>query len=100
MRATQPPWKCFREIDLVSTIQALFPQKIGFTTDAFRADCAYLTNQRRRNLPVGESRQRPSGEPATGLAAHSGNWMFLDGTEEALTANVITEKYRNRGLCP
>jgi hypothetical protein len=33
----------------------------------FRRNCEYLTNQRRRNLPVGESRQGPSRESATRL---------------------------------
>jgi hypothetical protein len=66
----------FSTVAPVSTIQALFPQKKGITTDAFQADHEYLMNQRRRNLPVGESRQRPSGEPATGLEKHSGNWML------------------------
>src|ERR1700757_2340172 len=56
-----------------------FHKKIGVTTDDFQADHEYLTNQRRRNLPVGESRQGPSGEPATGLAKHSRNWLLMDG---------------------
>jgi hypothetical protein len=57
---------------------AKFPQngqylhkKIDVTTDAIQADHEYLTNQRRRNLPTGESRQSPSREPATGLAEHT-----------------------------
>lgn len=75
-----------------------FHKKIGVTTDDFQADHEYLTNQRRRNLPVGESRQGPSGEPATGLAKHSRNWLLMDGTKKALTANVMTEKYGKRGL--
>ena len=54
------------------------------TFDAFQTDDEYLTNQRKRNLPVGEGRQSPSGEPATGLAERSGNWMLMDGTRKLL----------------
>jgi hypothetical protein len=72
-----------RTSDPISTIQGPFPQKIGVTTDDFQADHEYLTNQRRRNLPVGESGQKPSGEPATGLAKHSGNCLLMDGTRES-----------------
>jgi hypothetical protein len=63
------------------------------TTDGFQADHEYLTNQRRRNLPVGESGQGPSGEPATELAKHSGNCLLWMEPEKALTANVMTDEY-------
>ena len=69
--------------DRISTLQAIFPQKIGITTDAFQADREYLMNQRRRNLRVGESRQGPSGEPETELTKHSGDWPLMDGTRES-----------------
>ena len=68
-------------------------------TDDFQPDREYLTNQRRRNLPTEESRQGPSGEPATGLAKHSGNWLLLDETEKAFATIVMTEKYGTRELC-
>jgi hypothetical protein len=60
-----------------------FHKKIGVTNRDLPADIEYLTNQRRRNLPVGESGQGPSGEPATGLAKHSGNWLPRNGTRES-----------------
>jgi hypothetical protein len=60
-----------------------FHKEIGVTTSDLPADLEYLTNQRRRNLPVGESGQGPSGEPATGLAKHSENWLPMDGTRES-----------------
>ena len=49
-------------------------------------DSEYASNQRKRDLPEGESRQGLSREPVTGLARDSGRWMPSDGTEEALTA--------------
>ena len=74
--------------------------------DDFSADREYLSIQRRRNLPVGESRQEPSGgpemvlarepgtellrEPATGLTKRPGNWVFRDGTRKLLQRNVMT----------
>src|SRR5271168_2858359 len=77
-----------------------FHKKIGVKPDDFKPDREYLTNQRRRNLPVGESRQGPSGQPgvelarepgtglqgapATGLARHSGNWLLRHGTRKLL----------------
>src|SRR5277367_3685870 len=75
-----------------------FHKNIGRTTGDFQTGHEYLTNQRRRNLPVGESRQGPSGEPATGLAKHSGDWLLMDGIENALTTNGMTEEYGRRGL--
>jgi hypothetical protein len=45
-------------IAVISTIPVLFPQKINVANDDFQAVLEYLTNQRRRDLPVGESRQR------------------------------------------
>jgi hypothetical protein len=68
------------------------------TTDDFQTDYEYLLNQRRRNLPAGESRQGPLREPETGLAERLGNWMLQDGTEKALTANVMTEMFGERGF--
>jgi hypothetical protein len=70
--------------DPISTMRALFAQNNRRDIHAFQADHEYLTNQRRRNLPVGEGRQSPSGEPATGLAEHSGNWVLMDGTRKLL----------------
>jgi hypothetical protein len=77
-----------------------FHKKIGFRPDDFQADREYLSFQRKSNLPVGESRQRPSGgpemEPArepgtelfreseTRLAKHSGNWLLRHGTRKLL----------------
>ena len=58
----------------------------------------YLTNQRRSNLPVEESRQRPSREPATELTRQSGNWLLMDGTRKALTANGLTERMGSADL--
>ena len=85
------PYPCELKLSTgTSRTSAPFPQyrghfhkKIGVTTDDFQADHEYLTNQRRRNSPVGESRQGPSGEPATGLAKHSGNCLLMDGTRES-----------------
>jgi hypothetical protein len=65
-----------------------FHKNIGVIADDFQANREYLTNQRRRDLPAGEGRQGPSGEPATGLAKRTGNWMLRDGTEKALTARM------------
>jgi hypothetical protein len=85
-----------------------FHKKIGVTADDFQADREYLLNQRRRNLPVGESRQGPSGglgmglarEPGTDLLGkletelareptkeftrHSGNWLLRYGPRKLL----------------
>jgi hypothetical protein len=76
-----------------------FHKNNGVIVDDFQANHEYLTNQRRRNLPVGESRQGPSGEPATELAKRTGDWMLRDEPEKALTANVITERNGKSGLC-
>ena len=72
-------------------MSALFPQckyyfhkNIGGIADDFQANREYLSTQRRRNLPVGESRQGPSGEPATGLTEQSGNWLLMDGLRKLL----------------
>ena len=74
--------------------------------DAFDANREYLTNQRRRNLPVGESRQGPSGEPATEPRENrqrdsrsTQETGCLAWTEKALTANGMTEVYGKRELC-
>jgi hypothetical protein len=74
-----------------------FQKKTAVPTDAFPPNREYLSTQRKRNLPVGESRQGPSGEPATGLTEQSGNWLLTDGTEKALTANVMTESMASAG---
>jgi hypothetical protein len=79
---------------------------MGITPDDFRADREYLTNQRRRNLPVGESRQGPSGEPATGLKENRQRdsrsiqetgclWME---PRKLLQRNVKTEEDGKRGF--
>jgi hypothetical protein len=80
--------------------QHYFHKKIGVRPDDFQADREYLSIQRKSNLPVGESRQGPSGgpgmgparepgtellrEPATGLEKHSGNWLLKDGPRKLL----------------
>ena len=80
--------------------QQYFHKKIAGRTDDFQADREYLSNQRRRNLPVGESRQgtseRPGMGPArepgtgflrgpeTGLAKQLGNWLLTDGPRKLL----------------
>jgi hypothetical protein len=77
-----------------------FHKKIDVRPDDLQADREYLSFQRKSNLPVGESRQRPSGgpemeparepgtelfrEPATGLAKHSGDWLLRHGTRKLL----------------
>jgi hypothetical protein len=88
------------DIDCISTMRTLFPQKKRVITTSFSGDYEYDSNQRKRDLPEGESRQGLSREPATGLARHTGNWMLTDGTEKALTTNVITEENEDRGLRP
>jgi hypothetical protein len=80
--------------------QHYFHKKIDVRPDDFQADREYLSIQRKSNLPVGESRQGPSGgpgmgparepgtellrEPATGLEKHSGNWLLKDGPRKLL----------------
>jgi hypothetical protein len=91
-----------------------FHKKIDVRPDDFQADREYLSFQRKSNLPVGESRQGPSGgpgmeparepgtelfrEPATGLARHSGDWLLYAWHKKALTVNGITGEYGKRGL--
>ena len=72
--------------------RAISTKKYSQTPFPFGRVCEYLTNQRRSNPPVGESRQEPSREPATELTRHSGNWASTDGIEKALTANVTAEE--------
>jgi hypothetical protein len=77
-----------------------FHKKIEKSADDFQPDREYLSIQRKSNLPVGESRQGPSGglgmgparepgmelfrEPATGLAKHSGDWLLSHGPRKLL----------------
>ena len=74
-----------------------FHKNIAFKADDFQANREYLTNQRRSDPSAGESRQGPSGEPATELAERTGNWVLRDGTEKALTTNVMTEGMGSAG---
>jgi hypothetical protein len=80
--------------------QHYFHKKIDVRPDDFQADPEYLSNQRRRDLPVGESRQGPSErpgmeparepepeflrEPETELAKQLGNWLLMDGPRKLL----------------
>lgn len=64
---------------------------------SFLGDPEYDSNQRKRDLPEGESRLGLSREPATVLAEHLGDWVLLDGTEKALTTNVTAEEYGKAG---
>jgi hypothetical protein len=57
-----------------------------------REDQGYDSTQRKRDLPEEESEEWPSGEPATVLAKHSGNWVHNDGTSIVLTTDVTTER--------
>ena len=82
--------------------------------DDFSADREYLSIQRRRNLPVGESRQEPSGAPGNGTRKRTTNGTPQrtgNGTreatgklaaygwhEKALAANGMTEEYGKREL--
>jgi hypothetical protein len=90
-----------------------FHKKIAARPHAFQADREYLSNQRRRNLPVGESRQGPSGGPATELRENRQRNSRRTGNgtreaprklvasawhEKALTANGTTEEFGKRGL--
>lgn len=81
-----------------------YPQFMRYfhTTKFARASCihsdrAYASNQRKRDLPEGESRQGLSRGPATELTRRSGNWMLTDGTEKALTTSGVTEEFGERG---
>jgi hypothetical protein len=49
----------------------------------FWADHEYLTNQRERDLPVGESERGPSREPATGRPKRLGNWVLAGWSQES-----------------
>jgi hypothetical protein len=76
-----------------------FHKKSGVANDDLRADHEYPTNQRRRNLPVGEGRQGPSGEPATGLTKHSGNCLLVDGNRESSYSECDDRRgWEKRGL--
>ena len=63
------------------------------TTDDFQADHEYLTNQRRRNLPVGESGQDHQENRQRGSRSIQETVCLWMEPEKALTANVMTDEY-------
>src|ERR1700722_11481898 len=80
--------------DIVSTIQALFPQKKRYydRMRSSRLRVSYESTEEKSSSRREETRAiRRTGngtqrESATRLAKHSGNWLLIDGTEKALTA--------------
>src|SRR5260370_25248308 len=56
--------------------QHYFHKKIAGRTHDFQADREYLSIQRKSNLPVGESRQGPSGGPGMEPAREPGTELW------------------------
>ncbi len=85
------------DIDCISTMRTLFPQKKRAITTSFSSDYEYDSNQRKRDLPEGESRQGLSREPATGLARHTGNWMLRMEPRKLLQRMLLRKRMRIAG---